>query len=187
MNHVATALWVILTAFFVEEFVLIKPIFAIGESDPATRRLERAAIWVPAITIGVAVATLKFHGRITLGGTVNALGFLLCVAALGLRYWSRRGLGRYFTIGVIKQEGHVIVQSGPYRFVRHPGYLAFIVFYLGLALLMGSWLALVFLFIPSSLLFVCLSRVEDKRLAEEIGDEYLNYSKGRAALIPGLW
>lgn len=187
MTYITIALWVILIGFALEEFVLIKPVSTMAESDPFSRRLEWAAIWLPAIAIGITTATLKIFGGIRLGGVVNAGGFLLCVLGLCLRYWSRRTLGRYFTIGVVKQEGHVVVQDGPYRFVRHPAYLAFIMLYLGLPLLMGSWFGLLILSIPAVVIFVWLCLVEDKRLADAMGDEYREYMRRGARLVPGLW
>ncbi len=187
MTWIAITLWTTLMAFALEEFVLIKPVSTIAKSDPLSRRLELASIWIPAIAIGATTATLHLYGGIRFGGSINALGLLLCILGLCLRYWSRRTLGRYFTIGVVKQEGHVVIQSGPYRFVRHPGYLAFILFYLGLSLLIGSWFGLLFLSFPACLIFMWLSWVEDKRLAERIGDEYRDFSKTRARLVPGLW
>ena len=105
MTYIAIALGTILIAFALEEFVLIKPVSTIAESDPLSRRLEVAAIWIPAIAIGATMATLNQYGGIRLGGTINALGLLLSILGLCLRYWSRRTLGRYFTIGVVKQEG----------------------------------------------------------------------------------
>jgi protein-S-isoprenylcysteine O-methyltransferase Ste14 len=171
MAYTTIALWTVLVAFALEEFVLIKPVSTIEQSDSLSRRLELTSIWLPAIAIGVTTARLHRYGGVRLGGSVNALGLLLCIVGLGLRYWSRR------TIRVVKQEGHVVIQSGPYRFVRHPGYLAFILFYLGLALLTGSWLGVLILSVPASLIFIWLSWVEDEQLAERIGDEYRHYSE----------
>ena len=187
MTLIQIGLWTILIAFAIEEFVLIRPVSTIAASDPLSRRLELAAIWVPAIAIGATTATLRLYGGIRWGGMINVLGALLCFLGLGLRYWARRILGRYFTIGVVRQEGHVVIQHGPYRFVRHPGYLAFIIFYLGLALLMGSWFGLFVLSLPTTVIFLWLSWVEDKRLAERLGDAYRDYSKDRWLLFPGLW
>lgn len=187
MTYISISLWIILIAFALEEFVLIKPVSTIADSDPLSRRLELMAIWMPALAIGASTATLNIYGGIRLGGILNAVGLLLCVLGLCLRYWSRRTLGRYFTIGVVKQEGHVVIRNGPYRFVRHPAYLAFILFYLGLSLLMGSWFGVLILSLPAAIVFVCLSWVEDKRLTERIGSEYQEYSRSHARLIPGLW
>ncbi len=187
MTCITVALWTILIGFALEEFVLIKPVSTMAASDPFSRRLEWAAIWLPAIAIGLTTATLRMFGGIRLGGVTNVAGFMLCVLGLCLRYWSRRTLGRYFTIGVVKQEGHVVIQDGPYRFVRHPAYLLFVLLYLGLPLLMGSWFDLLILSIPTSAVFVWLCVVEDNRLAGAMGDEYREYIRKRARLIPGVW
>ncbi len=187
MTYLTIALWIILIGFALEEFVLIKPVSTMAESDPFSRRLEWAAIWLPAIAIGITTATLKIFGGVRLWGVINVAGCLLCVLGLCLRYWSRRTLGRYFTIGVVKQEGHVVIQNGPYRFVRHPAYLAFILLYLGLPLLMGSWFGLLILSIPTSAVFAWLCVVEDRRLAEAMGDEYRKYMRKSARLVPGVW
>ncbi len=183
----ALAFVVMCVAYALEEFVLIKPVSTIAQSDPLSRRIELAAIWVPAIGIAVTGGTLRAFGSVWAGELVNALGVVLCVAGIGLRYWSRRVLGRFFTIGVVRQEGHTVVREGPYRFVRHPGYLGFILFCLGLPLVVGSWLGLLVLSLPSIVVFVWLVRVEDRKLAEALGDEYVRYQAESARLVPGVW
>ena len=184
-------LYVLLTlafvAFIVEEFVLIKPVSTIAQSDPLSKRLELAALWAPAIGLGITAATVYFFGGLRLGGVVNAVGLALCIIGLGIRYWSRRTLGRFFTIGVVAQEGHRVVQSGPYKHVRHPGYLGLLLFYLGLPLMIGNWLGLLVLSLPSFVVFVWLISIEDAELAAMLGKEYQDYQKRSARLIPGIW
>src|ERR1044072_7397573 len=94
-----------MAAYILEEFVLIKPIFTIAQSDPVSRRVELWVLWIPAIGMGLTGMTLWTFGGVRLGGAVNALGGLLCVAGLTLRYVSRKTLGRFFTLGVVKQAG----------------------------------------------------------------------------------
>src|ERR1044072_9462454 len=108
-----------MAAYVLEEFVLIKPTSTIGQSDPVSRRLELAALWVPAVGIGLTGMTMWPMAGMRGAAAINALGGLLCVAGLALRYVSRKTLGRFFTIGVIKQEGHTVVRDGPYRRLRH--------------------------------------------------------------------
>ena len=184
-------LYVLLTlafvAFIVEEFVLIKPVSTIAKSDPLSRRLELAALWVPAIGLGLTGGTAYFFGGVRADGLVNAVGLALCVVGLSIRYWSRRTLGRFFTIGVVAQEGHRVVQSGPYKYVRHPGYLGFLLFFLGLPLMIGSWFGLFVLTLPTSVVYVWLITIEDAELATMLGREYQDYQKRSARLIPGIW
>ena len=172
-------------AFAIEEFVLIRPVSTIAESDPLSRRIELLAIWVPAIGLGITGATMGAFGGERLAGAVNALGVVLCGAGIVLRYWSRRILGRFFTIGVVRQEGHEVVRSGPYRWIRHPGYLGFVLFYVGVPLAVGSWLGAVLLSAPALIIFVWLIVVEDRRLSEALGEACVAYMAQTARLLPG--
>jgi protein-S-isoprenylcysteine O-methyltransferase Ste14 len=174
-------------AFALEEFVLIKPVSTIAGSDPLSRRIELLAIWVPAVGMALCGATVRAFGDLRMDGVVNIAGVVLCVAGLVLRYWARRVLGRFFTIGVVRQEGHSVIRTGPYRRVRHPGYLAFVMFYLGLPLVVGSWFGLLVLSLPALAIFVWLIVVEDHKLEEELGADYARYKGESARLLPGIW
>lgn len=174
-------------AFVLEEFVLIKPVSTIARSDPLSRRIELAALWVPGIGMALTSLTASFVSGLWLGGIGNALGVLLCALGLGLRYWSRRTLGRFFTIGVVRQEGHRVIDTGPYRLLRHPGYFGFVLFYGGLPVIVGNWLGLLLLSLPALLIFVLLVRVEDERLTVELGSAYRSYRDSTDRWIPKLW
>jgi protein-S-isoprenylcysteine O-methyltransferase Ste14 len=174
-------------AFALEEFVLIKPVSTIARSDPLSRRIELLAIWVPAIGLGLTGATMRAFGGERLAGVANALGVVLCGSGIVLRYWSRKTLGRFFTIGVVHQEGHEVVRTGPYRWIRHPGYLGFVLFYVGVPLVIGSWLGALLLSAPALIIFVWLIVVEDRRLSEALGEAYVAYMAQSARLIPGVW
>jgi protein-S-isoprenylcysteine O-methyltransferase Ste14 len=178
---------IVSAAFMIEEFILIKPISTIAQSDPTCRRLEIASLWLPALGIALTAATMGLFGAVWIGGWGNAIGLVFCAVGVGLRYWSRTTLGRFFTIGVVKQQGHVVIRNGPYRWIRHPAYLAFLLFYAGLPLLIGSWFGVLVLTVPAIIVLVWLARVEDKRMAEELGDEYRDYQRASARLIPHVW
>ena len=174
-------------AFGVEEFVLIKPVSTVSQSDPVSRRLERCAMWWPAFGMFVTAATLRSFGGVRMSGLVNAAGFLVCATGLVVRYWSRRTLGRFFTIGVVAQINHTVVREGPYRFMRHPGYLGLTLFYVGFPLTIGNWLGLLILSVPALLIFVLLALVEDERLTTLLGAPYRDYRSQVARWIPGVW
>jgi protein-S-isoprenylcysteine O-methyltransferase Ste14 len=79
-----------------------------------------------------------------------------------------------------------VIDSGPYRYIRHPGYVGFFGWSLSTPLLLGSWWA----FIPAILsVFAIIFRtaLEDRTLLDELSG-YENYaSKVRYRLIPGIW
>jgi len=94
----------------------------------------------------------------------------------------------YFSTVVRIQEdrGHTVCTTGPYRFVRHPGYVGVIIQSLALPLMLGSLWSLV----PGGLavlLMVARTALEDKTLLEEL-DGYRDYAKRvHYRLVPGVW
>ena len=111
------------------------------------------------------------------------------VAALGyaLGGWATAANAFFSQIVRIQEErGHAVVSNGPYRFVRHPGYVGTILFELSTPVMLGSWWAL----IPgglAALLFVVRTSLEDRTLQEELNG-YREYAQAvRYRLLPGVW
>ena len=85
------------------------------------------------------------------------------------------------------QEEHRLVTHGPYHFIRHPGYLGYLLLTLGIAAGYASLIALaaiVLLLVPG--LRYRMS-VEESLLLAEFGDEYRAYAKRTLRWIPGVW
>lgn len=118
---------------------------------------------------------------------VQAIGAAAVVAAIGVVWWCAASNHFLSARSRIQSErGHTVVQHGPYRFVRHPMYAARTVLILGVALMLGSWIALV----PAALialLLVLRTSLEDRMLTTELPGyrEYATHVPER--LVPGLW
>lgn len=83
-------------------------------------------------------------------------------------------------------RGHIVVSTGPYRVVRHPGYAGSVILNLLVPLALGSWIAMV-LGIGTSVLLVYRTLKEDRVLMEELPG-YITYAKQvRNRLIPRIW
>jgi methyltransferase len=97
------------------------------------------------------------------------LGFpmlALALAAQALRYWAIATLGARWNVRVIVVPGEPVVTRGPYRWLRHPNYLAVVLEGFALPLIHGAWLtALGFSALNAWLLHVRI-RVEERALAE---------------------
>jgi protein-S-isoprenylcysteine O-methyltransferase Ste14 len=83
-------------------------------------------------------------------------------------------------------RGQTVIDTGPYRFIRHPGYLAGIIVALLFPLMLGSWWAIIPVFIMC-ILVVLRTALEDNMLINELPG-YADYArKTKYRLIPGIW
>jgi protein-S-isoprenylcysteine O-methyltransferase Ste14 len=118
---------------------------------------------------------------------VRAIGTAAVVAAVGVIWWCAAANHFLSARSRIQSErGHTVVQHGPYRFVRHPLYASRIVLITGVALTLGSWIALVPA-VLNALLLVLRTSLEDRMLTTALPGyrEYAKHVPGR--LVPGLW
>lgn len=111
---------------------------------------------------------------------------MLFVIAAGVAWccWARLHLGRLWSASVSRKEGHRIVDTGPYRLVRHPIYTGFIVIYVGLGVLCANGLAVAAVALLTLGLWL-KARVEEQFLLEELGSEaYSDYKARTPMLVP---
>ena len=113
-----------------------------------------------------------------LGAALTAAGLLFCV-------WARRLLGRNWSGMVTLKEGHELITSGPYRWVRHPIYTGLLLGFAGSAIARGEWRGVLALLIVAAALWRKL-KVEEQGMRQIFGDAYDAYSRRVAALIPLL-
>jgi protein-S-isoprenylcysteine O-methyltransferase Ste14 len=113
---------------------------------------------------------------------------MLLVMAAGIAWcwWARLHLGRLWSANVTRKDSHRVVDTGPYRLVRHPIYTGFIVIYVGMAIICTTVLTL--LAIPVMTLGLWLkARVEERFLIEELGASlYGPYQTRTPMLLPRI-
>lgn len=111
---------------------------------------------------------------------------VLMLSGITLRLWAVRSLGALFTLRPAILQEHHLVQAGPYRFVRHPGYCGSLLSALGLAVSTSSWSAtgLSFVIVTGSLTRRIM--YEEELLTGHFGQEYEDFCASRARLVPGL-
>lgn len=97
-----------------------------------------------------------------LGGPM--LGLL--VATMGLRYWAISSLGDHWTTQVIVVPGEAAVRRGPYRWFRHPNYVAVVFEVAALPLIHTAWLTAVFFSLGNALVLRARLRSEEAALEE---------------------
>jgi protein-S-isoprenylcysteine O-methyltransferase Ste14 len=115
---------------------------------------------------------------------IQLAGIVLCVVGLAFAVWARRHLGGNWGQPMTFKEGHELVKTGPYRFVRHPIYAGI------LFAMLASALVSPFFFIPFIFLavyFVYSARTEQRIMLEQFPDQYPDYMKHTKALVPFVW
>jgi protein-S-isoprenylcysteine O-methyltransferase Ste14 len=118
---------------------------------------------------------------------VLGVGHALFLSGFAVIAWAQ-AVNPFFEPGVRIQteRGHKVIDKGPYRFIRHPGYLGGGVFVLGLALALGSVAALGPALIAIAILFYRTIREDETLIAELPG--YAAYTgRVRARWIPRVW
>jgi protein-S-isoprenylcysteine O-methyltransferase Ste14 len=135
----------------------------------------------------VAALDVRFGWTKEYATTWQIIGAGVYALALGLTGWAMIS-NAYFSTAVRIQtdRGQQVCRSGPYRYIRHPGYVSFFFQALSVPILLGSLWALVFA-IPVGILMVIRTSLEDRMLQEELPGykEYTQEVKYR--LIPGVW
>jgi protein-S-isoprenylcysteine O-methyltransferase Ste14 len=116
---------------------------------------------------------------------VAVLGTILVAAGLAFSVWARRHLGRNWSADVVVKEGHALIRTGPYRRLRHQIYTGILLAFLGTAVSIGEWRALVAFFLIL-LSFGIKSRAEEHRMLETF-PEYAQYRRESSAIIPFIW
>ncbi|MFN2451027.1 MAG: isoprenylcysteine carboxylmethyltransferase family protein [Candidatus Dormibacteria bacterium] len=119
--------------------------------------------------------------------TALAMGLCVLWAGLALRLWAVRTLGRFFRLVVIVQDGHKVIEDGPYRAVRHPSYTGVIMVCLGAGIAVGDLATA--LVAGGCMLAGLLPRIryEEAALAESLGEPWRRYAAMHARLVPRVW
>jgi len=166
--------------------------------ERASRRREGLKSWDVVIMSIVGVLTIAkyvvagFDFRHTwttlhIPLAVRAACLLLAILAYSLGNWAMASNAFFSKIVRIQEDrGHTVATGGPYKYVRHPGYVGTFLFELATPIMLGSLWAL----IPggiSALLFIVRTALEDRDLMNEL-DGYREYAaRVRYRLFPGIW
>ena len=115
------------------------------------------------------------------------VGIVVMAAGIAFRIWSVVTLGRYFTVQVQVRDDQAVVDTGPYRYLRHPSYTGLLAICLGIGLALDNWLALIVAVVLPTAALVIRIRVEERVLLAGIGEPYARFAATRSRLIPHVW
>jgi protein-S-isoprenylcysteine O-methyltransferase Ste14 len=115
------------------------------------------------------------------------IGILLLALGLWLLYRSHADLGTNWSITLQVRENHRLITEGIYHRIRHPMYLAFLIYALGQALVIPNWFVGPSYGAAMLLLFALRVGAEERMMLEEFGKDYEAYCAATNRLLPGIW
>ncbi len=156
-----------------------------GGKDYATLIFLTPVFVGQSVAAGLDVGRYHFSDNVPLA--VQVIALVAMAAGMAVLVWAE-AVNRFFSpvIRIQTERGHHVITTGPYRYVRHPGYAASPFVFVGGGLALGSWLAALIgliLILP----IVRRTVVEDRILHEQL-DGYAAYAQDvRYRLLPGVW
>ena len=172
--------------FFVQELFLRRPgaassLTASHEDEGTTRMLLASS----GLAYGLPLA-LRRLPLPKMPPATAATGLIMQACGLALRVWSMRTLGSFYTRTLRTTQDQHVVDSGPYRMIRHPGYTGALLVWTGLALASRSALATV---LVAGLMGRAYRRriTAEENLLQRALPQYGDYSRRTKKLIPLIW
>ncbi len=144
-------------------------------------------LWIvnsAAITAGAFLSAQGVKPWLPAGYPWSWIGASVFAIGAALRWWSIWHLGRFFTVNVAVAQDHRVVDTGPYRYIRHPSYTGIILEYSGLGLTLGTWPSLLTVLIFPVVAILYRIRVEEKALNAHLPSAYAAYSARTKKIVP---
>jgi len=167
--------------------VLVPRLRRRGRATRVKRDRGSGALIIFTVLVSIILAlSLGYAGVGPLPDWVFYPGIFTMVLGVLVRQWAIAVLGRFYSLTVRVAEDHRVVVKGPYRLVRHPSYAGVLITFIGLALAVQSWGALLVLLTVFGVSHGYRMRVEERVLQSELGQDYAEYMKRTKRLIPFL-
>lgn len=100
---------------------------------------------------------------------------------------SRIQLGGLGGTKIVIEDDHRLITDGMYKYIRHPIYFGFLLIFSGYSFAMGSIVMMILISIAFFLVFRKRMDIEENLLSEKFGDDFLEYKKRTARLVPFLY
>ena len=151
-------------------------------------------VWIfLAVSAGVVAGTFlvdaNFPGT-TLGRGQRLqfwIGIAVMLSGLAFRWYAIKSLGRFFTRTVATRAGQYVVDTGPYRLIRHPPYTGGLLMFLGTGIAMTNWAALLAIMAGAGIGYAYRVQVEERALCADLGQPYRDYMRRTRRFVPYVW
>jgi protein-S-isoprenylcysteine O-methyltransferase Ste14 len=157
-----------------------------GQRPPLALRLFTIVLVLHCVIAGLDRG--RMHWSDSVPARLQAFGLVAVAAGYALALWAMR-VNRFFSsvVRIQTDRGQHVITTGPYRWIRHPGYLAGIVIIVASGVALGSWLAAAMLIVCSIPFLLYRAVTEDRVLQAELPG-YRDYAaRVRWRVLPGIW
>ena len=187
MMQLITA-YLLLITFFMLEFILRK--------DKAAKSLDKSeadmkSTYLIGLTIFLVLVLSVTFNFLHIGGFNNEiiswLGVCIMVIGLSVRIWSMKTLNKYYTRVLTTTKEQEIIKKGPYKIIRHPGYLGTMLTWSAAGLAMQN--LIIFIAATCMMLIAYFYRInyEEKMLVDKFGEKFNDYKKHTWRILPPVW
>jgi len=159
--------------------------YSAGE-DKGTAAQIIWSIYVTQLLIVVEAVYWRFPGSFRWDLPV-AFALTAMFAGLFLRTWAFYSLGRQFSWHLNKETQETLITSGPFRYLRHPGYSGAFLTYVSTAVFLHAWFSFTVSLVLLAAAFARRIYYEEKLLAESFGTDYSEYQQKVKRVLPGIW
>ena len=153
---------------------------------------DKGSIWILIVSISMGYWLSFIIGATSIGrlhhwNTYFITGSVVALTGLIIRVTSIIELRQQFTYTVNTIENHELIETGLYKIIRHPWYLGQLIIFLGISVCLSNWISVLSMIIPVLCGYQYRINVEEKFMAEQLGQKYLDYRKRTKRLIPGVY
>ena len=182
------AAYVCLVLFFSLEFLLRKDKTA--KSIRKTEVDNRSTIYIGLCFFVVLVVSVIFNllkiGRFYNPRIAN-IGLAVMCLGLSFRVWAMMVLRKYYTRTLVTTDRQEIIRSGPYKIIRHPGYLGTCLVWSAAGVAMQNTAIFLCATVLILLAYYYRIRNEENMLLRQFGEAYQDYMRHSWSIIPLIW
>jgi protein-S-isoprenylcysteine O-methyltransferase Ste14 len=158
-----------------------------GPFDRGSTRLLGGAFLVAVLTLLAAPVLNAFHLGALGWAAVGWVGVGLMVGGIALRLWATRVLGRFYTRTLRAADDQQVIDRGPYKVLRHPGYSGVLVMWAGAGLATLNWVVGAAVIVAMCGAYRYRIRCEEGMLRSALGQRYEAYMARTWRLVPFVY
>ncbi|WP_394781617.1 methyltransferase family protein [Undibacterium sp.] len=179
----------LVTIYFLSEFLVVASKFSGKYSGKRDHGSLYLLMFVFVASLGLArLAKITMpQAQLDILVQMATVGVLVFFLGLVVRWVSIIHLGRFFTVDVAITDKHALIDTGPYRYVRHPSYTGLLLQFLGIGICSGNILSLLALMVPIFIALRYRIRIEEAALSEGLGVAYSDYMLKTKRLVPFVY